>query len=93
MVKKKISPVVATVALTVLSVFDLMSIDKRYLSYDKFVEAEEVSNNFTPTAADQQILRDPDHANFRVFNQSNNFTNESLTSYHHNLLAATVLQN
>ena len=82
--KKKLSPIVATIALTLLSLFDLMSVDKRYLSYDSFRETEEVSDAFTPSAADQQILQDPDHANFRVFNQTQNFTNESLTSYHHN---------
>jgi hypothetical protein len=84
LLKKKLTPIIATIALTVLSLFDLMSVDKRYLSYDNFREAEEVTDAFTPSPADQQILQDPDHANFRVFHQSGNFSQESLTSYHHN---------
>jgi hypothetical protein len=83
-VKKKISPLVATVALTILSLVDIIGVDKRYLNYDDFREKEEVTDAFTPSAADNQILKDPDHANFRVFNQNGNFTNESVTSYHHN---------
>jgi hypothetical protein len=84
MLKKKLSPLVATVSLTVISLFELINVDQRYLNYDNYREAEEVTGAFTPTAADQQILADPDHANFRVFNQTSNFTHESLTSYHHN---------
>lgn len=84
MLKKKLTPMVATVVLTAISLFDLTSVDKRYFSYDNFKEAEEVSDAFTPSPADKQILQDPDHANFRVFNQSGNFAQESLTSYHHN---------
>jgi len=83
-VKKKISPLLATVALTILSLVDIIGVDKRYLNYDDFREKEEVTDAFTPSAADTQIKNDPDHANFRVFNQSGNFTNESVTSYHHN---------
>jgi len=83
-VKRKIKAVVFAAGLIALTAYDLISVDKRYLSYDSFREAEEVADVFTPTAADQQILKDPDHANFRVFNQTSNFTNEALTSYHHN---------
>jgi hypothetical protein len=84
MLKKKLTPIVATFALTLLSLFDLISVDKRYLGYDNFREAEEVSGAFTPSPADLQILQDPDHANFRVFNQTGSFSQESVTSYHHN---------
>jgi hypothetical protein len=82
--RKKINASFLTIALILIIAFDLLNVDKRYLDYDNFREAEEVSNAFTPTQADLQILQDPDHANFRVFNESPNFTNESITSYHHN---------
>ncbi|MEO6541319.1 MAG: YfhO family protein [Ferruginibacter sp.] len=84
MLKKKISALVATVILIVVSLFDLINVDQRYLNHSSFKEADEVSDAFIPSPADQQILQDPDHANFRVFNQTQNFTSESLTSYHHN---------
>ena len=83
-IRKKVNAVVLAVGLILLTGYDLLGIDKKYLNYDSFREQEELTDHFTPTEADQQILRDPDHANFRVFNQNPNFTNESLTSYHHN---------
>ena len=83
-IRKKINALLLSIGLTVFSVVDLIGIDNRYLNYDKYMEADEVENTFTPSAADVQILKDPDHANFRVFNQTSNYTNESLTSYHHN---------
>jgi Bacterial membrane protein YfhO len=82
--KRKVSALVLSIGLIVLSTLDLLLVDQRYLGHDKFKEQEEISNAFTPSPADAQILKDPDHANFRVFNQDGNFTNESLTSYHHN---------
>lgn len=84
MLKKKMSTMAATIALTVISLIELINVDQRYLNHDSYKEADEVTGMFIPTAADQQILQDPDHAHFRVFNQTSNFTNESLTSYHHN---------
>jgi Bacterial membrane protein YfhO len=84
LLRKKISATVSTVVLIAVLLYDLMGINIRYLNYDDFREKEEVADAFTPTAADQLILKDPDHANFRVFHQSGNFTNESITSYHHN---------
>lgn len=84
LLKKKMTPVVATIVLSAISLFELINIDQRYLNYDSYKEEDDVTGLFIPTAADQQIKQDPDHANFRVFNQTQNFTNESLTSYHHN---------
>ena len=58
----------------------------RYLNSESFVEDSDFESVFTPSEADQQILKDPDHANFRVFNQTagNPFYSDSRTSYHHN---------
>lgn len=83
-VRRKLNALVLSIGLIGLTAYDLLGVDTKYLSYSSYQEAEEVAGTFTPTAADQQILKDPDHANFRVFNQSPNFSQESLTSYHHN---------
>jgi len=83
-IKKKFNAMVLAITLIVLSMIDLMGVNNRYFNYDKFMEKDEVESSFTPSPVDQQILQDPDHANFRVFNQSPGFTNESLTSYFHN---------
>jgi hypothetical protein len=69
----------------VLSSYDLLSVDSRYLNTDSFVEDSDFESVFIPTEADQQILKDPDHVNFRVFDQTGgNPFQDSRTSYHHN---------
>jgi len=83
-IRKKINALVVCFGLIALSAYDLLAVDTRYLNYDKYHDADEVENTLAPTAVDMQILKDPDHANFRVFNETTNFTNESTTSYHHN---------
>ena len=83
-IKRKINALVLSIGLILLSGIDLLGIDTRYLSYDKYKEVDEVESVLSPSAADLQILKDPDHANFRVFNETTNYTNESQTSYHHN---------
>ncbi len=67
-VKKKISPVIVIVSLIVLSGYDLLGVDTRYLNSNNFVDDTDFESAFTPTEADLQIMKDPDHANFRVFN-------------------------
>ena len=64
----------------VLMLFDMWSVDKRYLNETHFVE--ETESSFIPTKADKKILKDNKN-NSRVFNLNNPF-NESTTSYHHN---------
>jgi hypothetical protein len=83
-IKKKINALIVSLGLILLTGFDLISIGRKYLSENNYTEAEEVDAGFTPTAADIQIKQDPNHDNVRVFNQTSNFTNESVTSYHHN---------
>ncbi len=82
--KKKISPTILIVSLIVLSGYDLLGVDTRYLNSNNFVEDTDFESAFTPTEADLQILKDPDHANFRVFNSSLDAFNDASTSYHHN---------
>src|ERR1019366_6633870 len=84
-IKGKIRPVILISGLIVLSSYDLLSVDSRYLNTDSFVEDSDFESVFIPTEADQQILKDPDHVNFRVFDQtSGNPFQDSRTSYHHN---------
>ena len=83
-VKRKISAMILSLGLVALSGYDLLSIDYRYLYAERYHDADEVAGEFAPSAADQEILKDPDHANVRVFNQTVNYTNESMTSFHHN---------
>ncbi|HVT85790.1 MAG TPA: YfhO family protein [Chitinophagaceae bacterium] len=80
--KNKIKPLVVSIALGLVSVIDLLVVDKEYLNADNFVSPDEITvQNFTPTAVDQQIMQDKD-PDFRVFDlASGNPYTESRTSY------------
>jgi hypothetical protein len=85
--KKKDSAQILVGALIILSAYDLLGVALRYLNSQKFVEPEDFEAAFIPTQADLQILKDPDHANFRVFNQtaSDPFS-DGITPYHFNAI-------
>ena len=82
--RKKISPAILIASLILLTGYDLLGVAQRYLNTEKFVEESDFESAFTPTEADLQILKDPDHANFRVFNQTVDVFNDASTSFHHN---------
>ena len=67
--------------LGVLILFDMWSVDKRFLSNDNFVPKRQ-AKAIVPTSADQLILQDKD-PNYRVMNLATNTFNESQTSYFH----------
>jgi Bacterial membrane protein YfhO len=78
--KQKVSATAATLALGLLILVDLWSVDKRYLSNDDF-QKRLVETHFQPSPADQLILQDKD-LSYRVINLANPF-NEARTSYFH----------
>lgn len=69
-------------ALAVLCLADMWSVNKRYLYDGQFVEKAQQEQAFTPTDTDRAILADqtPD---FRVLNLAGNTFNENNTSYWH----------
>lgn len=72
-----------TIALVgLLCLFDLWSVDKRYLNDQQFVEASVRNTAVSPTAADKYILQDTS-LDYRVLNLASNTFNESTTSYWH----------
>src|SRR5690242_10967753 len=83
-IKRKISPAILLASLIILSGYDLITVDTRYLSNNNFVDDTDYESVFAPTDADLQIMKDPDHANFRVFNTTVDAFNDASTSYHHN---------
>lgn len=80
--KNKMKPFAVAIALGLVSIIDLLVVDKEYLNADSFVPADEITaQHFTPTPIDQQILQDKD-PDFRVFDlASGNPYTESRTSY------------
>ncbi|MGV3503319.1 MAG: YfhO family protein [Adhaeribacter sp.] len=78
--KHKLSATPATLALGLLILVDLWSVDKRYLDNGDF-QKRLVETHFQPSPADQMILQDPD-LSYRVINLANPF-NDARTSYFH----------
>jgi hypothetical protein len=82
LIRKTISPLIATVALTVFVLIDVMPIDNKYLNSENYQEKEENNLPFQKTQADEAILADKSY--FRVFNMGGDAFNENYTSYYYN---------
>jgi hypothetical protein len=78
--KGKLDARVAALIVVALTLFDLWTVDKRYLGARNF-QTETIAESFQPSPADQQILQDKD-LSYRVLNLNNPF-NEANTSYFH----------
>ena len=66
----------------VLLLFDMWTINKRYLNDSHFIRSSKVKIPYKASQADNFILSDND-PNFRVFNQSVSTFNDASTSYFH----------
>ncbi|WP_400192463.1 YfhO family protein [Hymenobacter sp. B81] len=78
--RRQLTATVATALVAALTLVDLWAVDKRYLGESNFQD-KTVAQEFVPSAADEQILRDPT-LHYRVLNVDNPF-NEANTSYFH----------
>ena len=79
---KKLSGATTAVVLTVLCLFDLWQVDKRYLNDAMFVNADVRELPQPMTQTDQIILQDKS-LDYRVLNFASNTFNENETSYYH----------
>lgn len=70
------------VALGVLIVADMWTIDQRYLNADMFQSKSRVESEFKASPADEFIMKDID-PNYRVLNITRNVFNDAYTSYFH----------
>ncbi|TXF87824.1 YfhO family protein [Neolewinella aurantiaca] len=80
--RKTVSPLIAGLALTALVAFDFSGINGRYISDKNWVTVNKRTKEVPMTAADKQILADPD-IHYRVFNLTTSFHQDPMTSYYH----------
>ncbi len=80
-VKNKLNETRAIIALSVLILFDLVSVDKRYVNKDDFKPARKIEKPFVASQADQQILKDKSH--YRVANFTTSPLQDGRTPYFH----------
>lgn len=81
LLKNKLKQVYAILAIAVFVLFDLISVNKNYVSEDDFKSSRKVKKPFVASAADKLILQDKEH--FRVGNFTVNPINDGSTSYFH----------
>ncbi len=79
---QRINSKVLVGALSVLCLFDLWQVDKRYLNDGMFVEKSLREQPVQKTATDEQILQDKS-LDYRVLNLASNTFNENETSFYH----------
>jgi hypothetical protein len=79
--KNKIKQAGASVFLIILVLFDLISINKKYVNQDDFKSTKKIEIPFIASEADKLILKDKAH--FRVGNFTINPMNDGSTSYFH----------
>lgn len=79
---KKIKFKYAALALGILVLADMWTVDKRYLNDSHFVTPKEFNNNFALRPVDKEILQDSD-PNYRVLDLASNTFNDAHPSYHH----------
>lgn len=79
---RKLKSEYALMALAVLVLVDMWSVDKRYLNNEAFVSKSKVKNYFQPREVDLQIMQDKD-PNYRVFDVSVNTFGDATPSYFH----------
>lgn len=78
----KLKPAIFVSSITVLCLFDMWSVNKRYLNDSMFVNPSPAEQMFPKTEADEMILQDPS-LYYRVMNLAVNTFNDNSTSTYH----------
>jgi hypothetical protein len=79
--KEKLNKNIAILIFTVLILFDLVTVDRRYVNDDDFQSARKIDNPFVASEIDKEILKDKSY--YRVANYIGDPMNDGGTSYFH----------
>ena len=84
-IKRKLNALAVTLCIGLFSFIDVMAIDVKYMNAEHFQDSMDYDNNFKPSAADLQILKDTSY--YRVLDVSQGisaaFNGNALTAYFH----------
>lgn len=79
-IKNKFAQTTTLIIVGVLMIFDLVFVDKKYVSAKDFVSPVEIAAPFQETPADAQILQDTTH--YRVFEVNGNMSSARASYFH-----------
>ncbi len=82
--KNKLKQTAVIGVLVVLVLFDLVGVNKRYVTNDDFVQKRIMEQPFQMNGANEMILKDDGH--FRVYDATNDAFNSGAASFYHNAL-------
>ena len=82
LLKQKLKEIPVILALAVLILFDLISVDKRYVNEEDFTTARKIETPFVISKVDKLIQKDTSH--YRVANFAGDPLQDGRTSYFHN---------
>ena len=81
LIKEKLKQTQVIIGFSVLILFDLIAVDKRYVNEDDFKIAKKIEQPFVASAIDKKILKDTTH--YRVANFNIDPMQDGRTSYFH----------
>ncbi len=79
--KEKLKQNVFVIVIGLLLLFDTLTVARRYVNTEDFLDARKVEKPFVASVIDKEILKDKGH--YRVANFTGNFMNDGATSYFH----------
>lgn len=82
-IKEKLKQTLFAILVGLLIVFDLVGVNLRYVNEDDFVSQRRMSEPFTISAADQQILKDT--SIYRVYDPTEGINGARTSFFHHSI--------